>query len=81
MYGLLDSLGRGRPVEIPSIGVTIRAPFYATHTGRACADWRCADYLRQWLSDEELWSLLESMPPARLARLGFLIQHRLGVEL
>jgi hypothetical protein len=47
LYMLLDNLGRGRAVEIPSIGVTIRAPFYAARAGRVCADWRCADYLRQ----------------------------------
>jgi hypothetical protein len=82
MYILLDSLGRGRIVEIPSIGATIKAPIYRKRDGYGgvCADCQCTDYLRQWLSEPELWVLLESISPPRLARLGFLIQRRVSAD-
>lgn len=77
LHAIYDSLGRGRAVEIPSIGVRIEAPIYRAKGGhgRVCADFRTTDYLRQWLSEPELWALLESLSLTRLARFGFIVQR------
>lgn len=52
---------------------TGRKIFYY-HRHGLLADWMCADWLRHWLSDNELWDLLESLSPGRLRRFGKIVE-------
>lgn len=55
-------------------------PIYRTHKGRVCADWQITDYLRHWLTEWELWALLESLAPGRLERFGCIVQAQRNEE-
>lgn len=50
--------------------------FYRTHKGRVCAAWWATDWLRRWLSEADLWALLEGLSPARLERFGRIVHQK-----